>query len=133
MNELIIHENYSEIDQKNDIALVRLAHEIWYTRGTGPACLPFNYTTEYFYNKDVEMAGWGALEYHGKMSKAYRKVTLTVMPTEICAKKIIWVNGEKLCTFKKNKDACQSDSGINCSLPRFFSFKVAARKKTLSS
>lgn len=113
MERYIQHEQYNRDDQDNDIALVVLATSIIYTRGVGPACLPLaaEMQAENFYGRDVQMAGWGAMSYGGAFSDVLRKVTLTVMPTEECDKKIIWVNSKKLCTYRENKDACQSDSG----------------------
>lgn len=111
MVKFIVHEAYSVDDQDNDIALVELASNIIYTLGVGPACLPSSRLTENFYGKDVQMVGWGAMSYGGAFSDVLRKVTLTVMPTEECDKKIVWVNEKKLCTYRENKDACQSDSG----------------------
>lgn len=110
MSRIIQHENYRSEEQDNDIALVQLTSDIIYAQGVGPACLPilFAAASENFYGSEVQVVGWGATSYGGVFSDVLRKVTLTVMPTEECDKKIIWVNSQKLCTYKENCDACQS-------------------------
>jgi len=114
MQDVFVHEGYNASNQTNDIAIVQLVRPIHYTRGVGPACLPFGRRTEDFFHLNVELVGWGMLTYRGKMSTTYRKVALSVMETETCEKKIPWVDETKLCTFMENKDACQSDSGGPC-------------------
>lgn len=138
MARIIEHEDYMREEQDNDIALVELATEIIYTRGVGPACLPLKFAEveENFYGREVQLVGWGAMSYGGKFSEVLRKVTLTVMPTEECETKIIWVNSKKLCTYALEKDACQSDSGgpVYCTEGRQFivgiiSFGIRCGKK----
>lgn len=57
------------------------------------------------------MVGWGTVAWGGILSHVPRKVTVTVMDTDVCDKKIVWVNEKKLCTYAPERDACQSDSG----------------------
>lgn len=111
LEEIISHPDYDTSDQDNDIALVRVSRDIIYSRGVGPACLPFKFLEETLYDKEVQMVGWGTMSWGGALSHVLRKVTVTVMDTDVCDQKIVWVNEKKLCTYAVQKDACQSDSG----------------------
>lgn len=41
IDEIVTHENYSLNERHNDIALIRLAHTIRYSKYVKPICLPF--------------------------------------------------------------------------------------------
>ncbi|XP_063698056.1 venom serine protease-like [Culicoides brevitarsis] len=109
--KIITHPNYETTEQDNDILLLKLTREIIFSRGVGPACLPWKFVNYNFYDDDVQMVGWGTTTWHGQLSQVPRKVTLKVMDTDICDKKIVWVNEKKLCTYAEQRDGCQSDSG----------------------
>lgn len=110
-DKILTHPEYETDEQDNDISLLHITRDIIYTRGVGPACLPWKFREETFFDKEVEMVGWGTLSYGGHLSHVLRKVAVTVMDTDVCDKKIIWVNEKKLCTYAPKRDACQSDSG----------------------
>lgn len=62
--ENITHENFQITGQDNDIALLRLAHSVTFTRWVRPICLP---TTERartlnYDNYPFITAGWGKTE-----------------------------------------------------------------------
>lgn len=44
IRRIIPHENYNLDTNENDIALLEVDGEIEFSRGVGPACLPFKYT-----------------------------------------------------------------------------------------
>lgn len=111
LEKVFINKYYRTSDQDNDIAIVRVTKDIIWSVGVGPACLPFKYRDETFYEKLVQIAGWGTISYGGPLSEVLNKVTLKVIDTDDCANRIIWVNKKKLCTYEPKKDACQSDSG----------------------
>lgn len=56
MDKIIHHENYNEINNHNDIALVKTMGGIEYTNAVGPACLPFN-RPDSFEGKNVNIFG----------------------------------------------------------------------------
>uniref|UniRef100_A0A336MVR4 CSON006686 protein n=1 Tax=Culicoides sonorensis TaxID=179676 RepID=A0A336MVR4_CULSO len=111
LEKIIIHPEYETTEQDNDIALVRVSRDIIFSRGSGPACLPFKFIETTFYDESVQMVGWGTISWGGTLSHVLRKVMVNVMDTDECDKKIVWVNEKKLCTYAPEKDACQSDSG----------------------
>lgn len=88
----------------------------YFSRGVGPACLPFSYQNFAVPDRTVMTAiGWGSTEFSmtasaDKKSWILKKVLLTVNSTLPLCKG----NGFKLCTFgnynpitKQSKDSCQ--------------------------
>ncbi|GFT17185.1 limulus clotting factor C, partial [Nephila pilipes] len=60
VSNLVIHPNHTGTDFFNDIALVRLASEVYITDKIAPICLPFpEMINENFVGRLATVAGWG--------------------------------------------------------------------------
>ena len=106
IEKFIKHESYDPISETNDydIAVVKTVKNIRYTRGVGPACLPYNYAIpSFFENKIVTVPGWGALEFGGPSPTKLQKVRLNVITEASCKTKLTNINDRKMCTYTANK------------------------------
>ncbi|KAK6618992.1 hypothetical protein RUM44_003373 [Polyplax serrata] len=107
-----IHPNYNTGNQKNDIALIRVKEKIEFNMKVGPACLPFKNSNNSFAGEVVYAVGWGSTSFGGKTSDKLLHVALNVITTKQCTPVYgSLVSDKQMCTYKDNKDACQSDSG----------------------
>lgn len=52
------HPQFNSESKVNDIALIRTATSITFTRGVQPVCLPFKFRNESFINRLVQVLGW---------------------------------------------------------------------------
>lgn len=112
VRNIIKHSKYTESTTGYDIALIETFLDIIYSRGVGPACLPWFYVGTSFMNYNVDIVGWGTTEYAGVMSTTLKKVTLKVVPNSDCSQALREnVYDNQMCTFTKGKDTCQYDSG----------------------
>lgn len=70
--QIISHENYSNAEKKNDIALIRLLKEIPISSHIRPACLE---TSLQDLSEDLELdvAGWGSTSAERKINTNFRK------------------------------------------------------------
>ena len=114
IQSFIKHESYDPNSETNDfdIAVVKTTKYIRYTRGVGPACLPYNYAApSFFENKIVTVPGWGATEFAGPSPSKLQKVNLNVITETSCKTQLANINSKKMCTFTSSKDTCTKDSG----------------------
>lgn len=58
IKEFLIHPNFDEETNANDIALVKTVNPLTFTKGVQPACLPFKFTSKSFIGKNVQAVGW---------------------------------------------------------------------------
>lgn len=54
---MTVHPGFREQTLLNDIALVKTVRRIEFNVGVGPACLPFQYTQNNFFNQSVIALG----------------------------------------------------------------------------
>ncbi|XP_044739388.1 phenoloxidase-activating factor 3-like [Chrysoperla carnea] len=119
IEKIIAHPKYNatDIDQQNDIALIRLAANVEFSDFIQPICIPNT-------NKEIKIggklspmwaSGWGATE-TGPYSKKKLKLKLMHQDTTMCQKK--FGNMRKIsdriqfCAGgEKGKDTCNRDSG----------------------
>ncbi|CAD7089370.1 unnamed protein product [Hermetia illucens] len=106
-----VHEYYDPSTNQNDIALVFTQTNIEWSRGVGPACLPFLYSYATFDGLDVEIAGWGTTSYGGPTSTVLMKATTTVASNSNCQSVISGLTSSQMCTYSPPQDSCQYDSG----------------------
>ncbi|KAG4065023.1 hypothetical protein HA402_004146 [Bradysia odoriphaga] len=110
--KLIVHPMYKSTSQDNDIGLIETTTQILFSRGVGPACLPFLFTSQSFENTAVEAAGWGTTSFAGPASSNLKKVSLTVISNTKCGQSYSQIISQsKLCTYTPGKDTCQYDVG----------------------
>uniref|UniRef100_A0A336MT45 CSON006685 protein n=1 Tax=Culicoides sonorensis TaxID=179676 RepID=A0A336MT45_CULSO len=109
---IVRNANYNPTTAANDIAILTTATDIIYTRGVGPACLPFLYTSSFFDNKILTAVGWGSQAFAGPLSPVLRDVQLNVISNSNCASRgFPNLISSQLCTFTSGRDTCQTDSG----------------------
>lgn len=58
IQEFLIHPHFDFDTNANDIALIRLANPLTFSKGIQPACLPFRFMSESFIGKTVQAVGW---------------------------------------------------------------------------
>lgn len=116
VEQFIKHPLYSKKQAYHDIALVKLAQDVYFTKMIRPACL----WTGNALNTSAAMAtGFGHTEYGGKLSDRLMKVQLQVYPSTDCTfeqakrKFPMGVIDGQICAGSKNdnRDTCQGDSG----------------------
>ncbi|MFJ3781579.1 trypsin-like serine protease [Streptomyces sp. SID5770] len=108
----LTHPEYDPETQRNDIALVRLAEPVAFSRDVRPVALPTAYAHGAFDHTRVEAPGWGATSFGGRASDVLRTVTLGTMNNRTCvARGMSRVTSAQLCTYAPGRDTCLYDSG----------------------
>lgn len=106
------HPSYVSTAKGYDIALFKTSQEIIFSRGVGPACLPWNYAYTSFVGYKVDVTGWGTTSFGGLRSPYLRKVILDMISDSSCSSKLqVPITGTQACTFTSGRDTCQFDSG----------------------
>ncbi|KFM60779.1 Clotting factor B, partial [Stegodyphus mimosarum] len=120
---LVIHHNHSGSDFFNDIALVRLASEVYVTDKIAPICLPFpEMIRENFVGRMATVAGWGDTAFRTSGTRILQHVTVPIVSSEECFAAYSRVRGAAflargsdhvICAGLREggKDACLGDSG----------------------
>ncbi|KAG2463268.1 PROC protein, partial [Polypterus senegalus] len=118
VTEIIVHPNYTEKIEDNDIALLRLEHPVPFTKYIIPICLPPQPLAENVLNNEgtnVEVTGWGKQHENAKnQSSALRYIKIRLASHEQCSTLMTSKLTENmLCagTLGEIKDACSGDSG----------------------
>lgn len=106
-NRFIVHPMYKSTSQDYDIGLIETTTQILFSRGVGPACLPFLFTSQSFENTSVEAAGWGTTSFAGPTSSTLKKVSLTVISNTKCGQSYPQISHSEMCTYTHGKDTCQ--------------------------
>ncbi|CAG9862801.1 unnamed protein product [Phyllotreta striolata] len=119
VEEAIAHEQYNpyDVNQYNDIALLRLAREVKYTGFVRPICLPktsLDQSRDYTGTK-LTVSGWGKTEKRSE-SNIKLKLDVPVKTNSDCSRTYrqagVTVNNGQLCAGgEKGKDSCRGDSG----------------------
>ncbi|KAF0294813.1 Proclotting enzyme [Amphibalanus amphitrite] len=121
VSRIVRHPQY--LGSQNDLAVVRLATPVKLTEHVSPICLP-PAGAEHI-GQDVEMAGWGLLEFGGSASDILQEVALRVADPAVCETAYRRVpqfesrfpggfQGTKVCAESRDgepRDACRGDSG----------------------
>ncbi|XP_013784210.1 clotting factor B [Limulus polyphemus] len=123
VEDVIIHPDYVERENYNDIAIIVLKEELNFTDLVRPICLPDpEAVTDSLKGRRVTVAGWGDLDFAGPRSQVLREVSIPVVPIGDCNKAYQKLNTLALkngitkkfiCAGLEEggKDACQGDSG----------------------
>ncbi|KAI5748292.1 hypothetical protein M8J77_023923 [Diaphorina citri] len=106
-----VYEGYNPRTAKNDMCLVELDEDIIFSEKVMPICLPFHLIGHNFVGETVTVLGWGTTSFGGPTSKVLMETSLSVKPVSDCQEVFHDVSEKQLCTYGKNTDACQADSG----------------------
>nr|AID60334.1 ovarian serine protease [Nilaparvata lugens] len=109
--EVVMHEGYVRSVMQNDVALVRLAKPLRFSRWVRPICLPFDVPAWMPRPGTLCTAvGWGATQEHGPDPDHMREVEVPILPE--CVHRADR-EGNELCAgvHEGGRDTCQGDSG----------------------
>ncbi|XP_037074941.1 venom protease-like [Pollicipes pollicipes] len=121
ITSIVRHPQYHA--SQNDLAVVRLQSPVQLTDAVRPICLPP--AGSQHHGQDVEMAGWGLVEFGGETADVLQEVPLRVVDEDACedayrqapAFNITFpggFQGTKICAGSRDdkpRDACRGDSG----------------------
>ncbi|XP_053446576.1 transmembrane protease serine 11B-like isoform X2 [Nycticebus coucang] len=115
VQNIILHENYSNFAYHDDIALVQLAEDVPFTKFVRSICLP-DANLELSENDSVVVTGWGALSQNGSFPDILQQAFLKIIDNESCNAPHALsglVDKTMLCAgfMSGEADACQNDSG----------------------
>ncbi|KAI1286867.1 Proclotting enzyme [Halotydeus destructor] len=113
VKNFLIHPEYDQLTQRNDIAILVLEKKASFTSLVRPICLPQK--SRSYYGVLGTVVGWGAVNYGGPGSDKLREVQLPVWNYTQCVN----VYTDKIFTVRNycagyqdgSKDTCQGDSG----------------------
>jgi len=119
IEKIIQHPDWDPFTLDTDIAIIKLAENVTFTRDISTVCLPDDYE-----GKDIEVVikdpepvvvGWGATYTYGGAETRLRQATVPVVTKKDCKAAYRGVNvdiGEtKICAGKGKRDTCNGDSG----------------------
>lgn len=97
MAEIVLHQNYSDIDKQNDIAVVRVTSEALFSNYVQPICLWNSNRTSLseVIGKPATVIGWGITE-TGQSSDILREASLTIVDTFDCLNVSLYTVGRLL-------------------------------------
>ncbi|XP_075162018.1 serine protease 7-like [Haematobia irritans] len=114
----IVHEDYNEHrSYMNDIALLRLARNVPYTKTIRPICLPSVMSTHHIStDTKLTVVGWGKTETRNH-SPIRQKVNVLIADQKFCTKQYgsrgVIIDSTHICAtgYLANQDSCFGDSG----------------------
>ncbi|CRL05180.1 CLUMA_CG018056, isoform A [Clunio marinus] len=114
IEKFIPHEEYNTLTRAHDIAVIKMAQSVSFTKNVKPACL---YTTKETKESSAIASGWGYTEYSGTPSSRLMKVRLNILSNNLCAQTYaeedIPITDNQICAgiLSGGRDTCQGDSG----------------------
>nr|XP_015204206.1 PREDICTED: coagulation factor XI-like [Lepisosteus oculatus] len=114
VEKILMHSEYDQGDQENDIALLKLDRPITYDDSKWPICLPNKAKEKEFWGQKCWISGWGKLA-SGKSPSFLQQAELPLITTEAC--RSFYSNSSiadtMLCAGLEEGgvDTCQGDSG----------------------
>ncbi|KAI4503082.1 hypothetical protein M0802_002126 [Mischocyttarus mexicanus] len=126
IDQKIVHPQYNPSSHINDIAIIKLADEVPFSRNLHPICLPVNDPLLHsnFYNTFPFIAGWGAIYFNGPASSHLLESQVPVVKQDKCISAFksftnAIIDDRIICAgyATGGKDACQGDSGGPLMLP----------------
>ncbi|XP_053908169.1 acrosin-like isoform X2 [Cuculus canorus] len=115
IKQIFVHENYNNISQRNDIALLELDQPVQCSSHVQLACLP-NATLKASQLTTCYVSGWGATHEEGGTSDVLQEAKVPLIDTHVCNSSG-WYRGaihtHNLCAGypRGGIDTCQGDSG----------------------
>merc|ERR1712107_630714 len=127
VKKMTLHPDYNSRTIDNDIAVLKLAEDLTFTKKIKPACLPSSETKDYSGSAST-VSGWGGTIGYGpndQQPQQPRQCTLKETIVKLlkgsdpmCSKYLKTSCSKiKLCAFAKDTDACQGDSGGPLTVP----------------
>ncbi|XP_066430964.1 chymotrypsin-like elastase family member 2A [Eleutherodactylus coqui] len=115
LQNIIIHENYSNGQFQNDIALLRLSSPVSFTPYIQSVCLPdaLDVLPD---NSSCYVTGWGARTDGGSLSSVLQQAELKIIPPTLCSSSHVYgyhIKPSMICAgyIDGKTDSCQGDSG----------------------
>uniref|UniRef100_A0A8C7FE26 Transmembrane serine protease 13 n=1 Tax=Oncorhynchus kisutch TaxID=8019 RepID=A0A8C7FE26_ONCKI len=116
VEKIIVNENYNNVTNDQDIAILKLASPVDFTNAVQPACLPaFDQT--FPHGTKCWTSGFGTTdEGAAKPSKDLMEVAVDIIDVRVCNSSKVYsgsVSNNMLCAgdLKGGRDSCQGDSG----------------------
>uniref|UniRef100_A0A8D2BTL4 Transmembrane protease serine n=1 Tax=Sus scrofa TaxID=9823 RepID=A0A8D2BTL4_PIG len=115
VGKIIIHENYHQETNENDIALAQLATRVEFSNVVQRVCLPDS-SIKLPPKTSVFVTGFGSIVDDGPTQNHLRQARVETISTEVCNRKDVYdglVTSGMLCAgYMEGKiDACKGDSG----------------------
>uniref|UniRef100_A0A8B9H1Y5 Zmp:0000001114 n=1 Tax=Astyanax mexicanus TaxID=7994 RepID=A0A8B9H1Y5_ASTMX len=110
---IITHQDYNQLTQDNDIALLELKEPLVFSNTVHPVCLPAN-SHVFPAGMPCWVTGWGALREGGRASRVLQKAEVKIINDTVCDDVTEGqVTSRMLCSgfLAGGVDACQGDSG----------------------
>lgn len=110
---IITHQDYNQLTQDNDIALLELKEPLVFSNTIHPVCLP---ASSHVFPPGMPcwVTGWGALREGGRASRVLQKAEVKIINDTVCDDVTEGqVTSRMLCSgfLAGGVDACQGDSG----------------------
>ncbi|XP_076029063.1 uncharacterized protein LOC143017907 [Oratosquilla oratoria] len=109
---ITIHPRFSILSPyDNDLAIVQVKQEVFFTAKIFPVCLPKE--TDGPPTGKAVVAGWGKSSEDGGLTANLMELTVPILPKEDCASYKSYLTKRMLCAGfpQGGKDSCQGDSG----------------------
>ncbi|XP_017574827.1 suppressor of tumorigenicity 14 protein homolog [Pygocentrus nattereri] len=110
---IITHQDYNQMTQDNDIALLELKEPLVFSNTIHPVCLPAS-SHVFPAGMPCWVTGWGALREGGRVSRVLQKAEVKIINDTVCDEVTEGqVTSRMLCSgfLAGGVDACQGDSG----------------------
>ncbi|KAL5242294.1 hypothetical protein ACI65C_009704 [Semiaphis heraclei] len=123
IDQRVVHPNYQPPSLYNDIALFHLDQEVKFSAYVRPICLNADPKLQSSPSQTLMATGWGQIYFNGPASPDLLKVTLNMIPADLCKSNYASIGGTQLangileesmmCAGYANgeKDTCGGDSG----------------------
>lgn len=117
--EFIVHENYNNVNYRNDIGLIKFAGRVTFSNSLYPICLPFaKFQTDNLIGTAI---GWGQNTKGAyKASETLKKLNIPIFPNDFCtttfkkyqSQEMNWFDpNTMLCAANSTSTVCHGDSG----------------------
>ncbi|KAL4216724.1 Transmembrane protease serine 2 [Mactra antiquata] len=112
VDTLFVHSHFDPVNYNDDIAMLKLVHDVDVNAFVRPVCLPQKNDT--FYHETCVITGWGAAFSGGHGTHALYKANVPVLAPDVCTYLLDRsIPTTMICAgFKQGGvDTCQGDSG----------------------
>jgi len=113
IKQVILHPGYLKATHVNDIAVLKLATTLPFSKKIVPVCLPS--IKETYSEMKAIIAGWGAVAFRGEAPDVQLKAEIKLIANSECGRKYVLggtvIVDSMLCGSDPVKDTCQGDSG----------------------